>query len=436
MFNKKKMLVSFVAAVMALSVLSGCGKNESKENNKTSETTSATTVQESPQPGQDSNENENLKAPVEGAPFNIKETGATENMLIRSILREGNQARIASKIQYAIDNPKEMTNIVYLGDSITAGSSASSSNQYTNQFTRWWEDNVSYFAKPVNAGIGATDTYLAVHRAERDVLSQDPDIIFIEFINDADTDFYKKAMESLVRKCLAYESQPAVILVEMTMEDGTCPQRVHTQIAEHYDLPVISYHDAVLPEITAGNFTWRDISPDNIHPNDAGHKLLGQLLSNYIQSVKDNLANIDMTVTTELPEAITGDKYAEASVANRDTAEVTVTDEGAFTNKPSFYQNFTNGWGTTTGGSITFEVEAKNLGMVYNKNVDGTFGMVEIYVDGEKIKTIDADFTGGWGSYACMEEFYQSDEKAKHTVTITVADTGKTNFDIYSLLIS
>lgn len=433
-----KRLIALLAALsLSVTMLAGCGNDnkDKKEETTTTTTTTAASGDENKTPDDNGKEESDLKAPVADAPFDIK-NGPTENMMTRSILREGNLARLASKLQYALDNKKEYTNVVFVGDSITAGSSAASSNQYVNQFTRWWEENISFYVNTTNAGIGATDTYLAVHRAERDVLSKDPDIIFIEFINDANNDFYKTAMDSLVRKCLAYESQPAVILVEMTMEDGTCPQGVHTEIAEYYDIPVISYHDAVLPEIAAGNFTWKDISPDNIHPNDAGHKMLAQLLENFITVVKDDLANIDKTIDTEIPEAAMGDKYANAIVANRDSAEVTVVDEGSFTDKPSFYQNFTNGWGTTTGGTITFEVEAKNIGMVYNKNVSGTFGIAKILVDGVEVKTINADFPGGWGSYACMEEFYASDETAKHTVTIEIGDTGKTNFDIYSLLIS
>ena len=429
----KKIIALLAALSLSVTMLAGCGNDDSKKEETT--TTTVASGDENSTPDDSDKEEDKLKAPVADAPIDIK-NGATENMLIRSVFRKGDLSRLASKLQYALDNKKEMTNIVFLGDSITAGSSAASSNQYVNQFARWWEENISFYVNVVNAGIGATDTYLAVHRAERDVLSNDPDIIFIEFINDANNSFYKTAMDSLVRKCLSYESQPAVILVEMTMEDGTCPQEVHTQIAEHYDIPVISYHDAVLPEIQAGNLTWREISPDNIHPNDAGHKLLAQLLKNFITEVRDDLSNIDQTIKTEIPEAAMGDKYADAIVANRDSAEVVVTDEGTFTETPSFYQNFTKGWGTTTGGTITFEVEAKNIGMVYNKNVSGTYGIAKITVDGVEVKTINADFPGGWGSYACMEEFFAGDEKAKHTVTIEIGDTGKTNFDIYSLLIS
>lgn len=449
-YSLRSALAVAAAVVLTFStaMLSGCGKNDSSsESSGSSDGSSQTTAENDSSSQTDDSESssddgsqqggaEDLKAPVADGKIEMKDL-PTENMVTRSVLREGDKSRLAAKLKKATSGDKEMFKICYLGDSITAGSSASSSNQYTNVLKSWMVDNVSYYIECQNAGIGATDSYLAVHRAQRDVLDNQPEIIFIEFINDTDNDFYKAAMDSLVRKCLSAENAPAVILVEMTMEDGTCPQNIHSQIAETYDLPVISYHDAVLPEVQAGNIQWKDISPDNIHPNDDGHKMLGKLLVSYIDSVIKDLDNIDTdNISTELPESPTGDVYANAQLANRDSETVNVTDEGTFTESVDFQSYFNKGWGTRSGGSMTFEVEARNIGFVYNKNVDGTYGSIVVNVDGEDVKTINGDFPGGWGSYACSEEVYSSDETAKHTVTVTVIDGDKQNFDIYSMLIS
>lgn len=440
----KKLLAICAAVMLTLSVMTGCSKddaassdNGSSQNSSSQAETSAADSSEADTSTDDSKPegDPNLKAPVADGPIDAHD-GPTDNMLTRSILREGDTSRLVAKLKRATDGNKEITKICYLGDSITAGSVASSNNQYTNRFTRWFEDNVSYYVDSQNAGIGATDSYLAVHRAERDVLAYEPDIIFIEFINDADNDFYKSAMDSLVRKCLAAENAPAVILIEMTMEDGTCPQNVHSQIGEAYDLPVISYHDAVLPEVEAGNISWKSISPDNIHPNDDGHVMLGKMLINYVKGVYEKMDTLSDEITTELPESPTGDVFANATLVNRDSDVINVTDEGGFTEAPAFQGYFSNGWGTTSGGTMTFEVEARNIGLVYNKNVDGTYGTAAISVDGGEAKMINADFPGGWGSYACSEQVYTSDATAKHTVTITILDGDKQNFDIYSLLIS
>ena len=103
--------------------------------------------------------------------------------------------------------------------------------------------------------------------------------------------------------------------------------------------------------------------------------------------------------------------------------------------RPAF-QKFTDGWGTTTGGTIKFEITAKNIGMIYYMTVDGQSGVAAVKVDGEDVATINADFTSGWGNYAKAQQIYSSDEVATHTVEVTVVDDAKPNFQILNWLIS
>ncbi len=127
-----------------------------------------------------------------------------------------------------------------------------STNQYVNQFKSWWEENISFYVDVTNAGIGATDSYIGVHRAQRDALEAKPDIIVIEFINDADDEFYESCMDSLVRMCLEQDNNPAVMILEPSTElGGTSPQAAHLKVAQAYNIPMISYHDAVMPEMLA-----------------------------------------------------------------------------------------------------------------------------------------------------------------------------------------
>ena len=286
-----------------------------------------------------------------------------------------------------------------------------------------------------NAGIGATDSYLAVHRVDEEVLSQEPDIIFIEFINDVDNDFYKSTMDSLVRKCLSAKNDPAVIMIEMTMEDGTCPQNVHSEIGLKYNIPIISYHDAVLPEVEAGNIAWKDISPDNIHPNDVGHRMLGEMLVRFMSNMVDNIDSYstDVTPFDGSIESPTGDKYHDATLADMESDLITVTENDGFENNANpwnFQQNLT----CENGGTATFELEFRNLGMLYYMTTDGKSGIASVTVDGEPVADLNADFTGGWGDYAKNQELVSFDEKAVHTVTVTVPEGKK--FGILRWMIS
>ena len=407
----KQAMAVLVSATLTTGILAGCGTS----NNKSIDSVSSDSV---------------LSEPVDIT------KGATEKMLERSILFEGNTSRIAEKINNALENPKKITKICFLGDSITQGSCAENyQNQYVNRFHTWWKENFGPYVEVTNAGIGATESYLGVHRVQRDVLDLKPDIIFIEFINDSNDDFYKTSMDSLVRKCLSLENNPAVIMIEMTMDTGVSAQEVHSEIAKAYGVPVISYHDAVMPEIESGSIKWADISPDNIHPNDIGHGMLAEMIENFIIRVKDKLPSLDKTSKAFDADSPTEDKYHDARLADRNSNEVKLINEGNFTETVSF-QKFNAGWGTSGGGSAEFEMEFKNLGILYLKTTDGQSADVTITVDGEEVMPISGDFPGGWGDYLKSDEIYVSDKKAKHRVKISVDEGEAKNFKIISWLLS
>ncbi|MFT3951482.1 MAG: SGNH/GDSL hydrolase family protein [Oscillospiraceae bacterium] len=421
----KKILAMLSSGVLAAAMLGACGSSDSSDGDASKAGTTAATTTTAVT---------TAAAPASATPIDISQ-GPTEAMYTRSVLNAGDTTRLQAKMNAALADKKHMTNIAFIGGSITQGSSASTENQYTNRVIDWWEDNISIYVAPIYAGIGATDSYIGVHRVDADVLAKNPDIIFIEFsVNDTDTTLNKLTYDSLVRKCLNAENHPAVVLVCMTQDNGTSLQEVHAEIGKAYNLPMISYHDAIMPEIQAGSLSWKSISDDNIHPNNNGHPVLAKLITHYFDGV---LSGIDSTVT-EAPAfttpAVTGDLYANATMGNQNTGNVTVTDRGTFTDDVAF-QTFTGGWGTTTGGSIKFEVNARNIGMIYLESINGDMGVAQVYVDGTLSKTIDAAFPNGWGNYAQGAEVYTSSAAAKHTVEVKVTGDIK-GFQIISLLLS
>lgn len=450
----KKILAMTVALCMSCFVFAGCGDGSSSEDPKSKAETASSgtaaegedTPDESAAQGEEQGGTEDdspsakllAEYPVNDGAYDVSQ-GATENMLARAVLNKGDTSRLAEKIDHALNNPKETTKICFLGDSITAGSGANSStNQYVNQVKTWWEENVSFYVDVTNAGIGATDSYAGVHRAQRDCVSLGADIIVIEFINDLDDDFYASCMDSLVRMCLAQENNPAVIILEPSCEGGSSPQNAHLKVAQGYNIPMISYHDAVIPEIDAGNFTWADISPDNVHPNDAGHIIMAQCITDMWGKIKDNIANEEKVSTPfdAATEAPAGNPFENASLGGRDTSDTVKTvDEGTFTEEASF-QKFTGGWGTKEGGSATFEITAKNIGMLYMKVTSGEQGTLAVTVDDGDPVLIDGNFPNGWGNYAKADPIFTSDETATHTVKVEVVEGDAQAFQILNWLIS
>ncbi len=359
-------------------------------------------------------------------------------MTERFVFNKGSLARLSARLAYAKDilkNGAPPLKIAFLGDSITAGSCAyEPENRYTACVERWFEERFGKGAAVFkNAGIGATDSYLAVHRADTDVFAFEPDIIFIEFINDSDTDFYKASMDSLLRKCLSRPNSPAVVMLEMTLDDGTCPQAAHSVAGRLYGVPMLSYHDVIIPEVQSGRVVWSDISPDNIHPNDKGHRMLGGFITDFLSDVADSAEDFGETQPFDLAavKSPTGDKYAHAFLAGKSSAALKTLAAEGFEGETSI-SGFADGWRTENGGRLVFETEFANLGILYGMMTGGG-ASAEISVDGKTVGTLDSDFTGGWGDYGKNEELVCFAEKGVHTVEIAVS-SGR--FELLRLMLS
>ena len=375
--------------------------------------------------------------------------GMTEDMLARSIHFLGDTSRLASKLKKARDDNTSDLNIVFLGDSITAGSTTSKPEYaFVNRVKTWCRNNISKNTNVTNSGIGATNSYLGVHRLERDVFAYSPDIIFVEFINDTGDQFYKATMESLIRRCLAYENDPAVILIEMSLDGGGNAQDLHDPSAEYYGVPVLSYHDAITPEISEGNISFRSsdsnpantdgLSPDGTHPNDLGHLMVFQMIRDFLEStLNETAAPETVTPFDASSDSITGDIYKNAKISDRTTDDYSIVSSEGFEDASTAWY-FPNGWSASQdGATITFKMEFQNLGMLYYKTTDKKTGIAHIVIDGEDITDVNGDFPNGWGDYAASTELYRSDKSTEHTVTVTIkGDDTRQRFEILGWLIS
>lgn len=409
--------IALLTAAMLLLSAAGCGKKEDSQ------------MQDSSSQSAWSMADPSLNLPT----LNLGHT--TEDMIRRAVVNPGNTARLADAMKRA--QAGEKITIGTIGGSITQGTAASTTDErYANRALQWW---AKAFPKAqldfVNAGIGATDSYIGVHRVDADLLSKQPDVVIVEFsVNDTDAALNLQTYDSLVRKILQAENHPAVILLFTTQEDGTSLQDTHMQIGSSYNLPMISYKNAVLPEIEAGKFTWKDISPDNIHPNSVGHGIIGELLWSYFNSVYAKLDQIDTSDLTFTAPPVTRDLYAKGQLLDSKTL-TPKTMQGFEQAKVS--NQFPNDWTTKEGGELTFEVTGSNIGVLYYKTVDGKSGQYCVYVDDRLIQVLDGDFTGGWGTYAQAQQVYTSDTPSTHTVTIKQLEgTDLTQFTVLGLLVS
>lgn len=364
----------------------------------------------------------------------------TEDMYQRAVaFQQGDLTRLAAVMRRA--QAGEDITVGVIGGSITEGYSASNRNRssYACHMRNWWQERFPQSAVDyVNAGIGGTSSYLGVHRVQEDLLDYEPDFVIVEFsVNDGANNFYKRSYDNLLRRILLDENAPALLLLFTTQENGTSAQVNDALLGFGYELPMISYGNAVLPAIEAGEFTWKDISPDNIHPNDRGHAVIGELLYRYLNDVYARLEEIPEEVTPFTAPAQTKERYMEGRIL--DASSLTPVSAGSFTDTQSgWYFPYEDYWYTETGEeSIVFEIEASNIGLLYQRDVDDTFGVYDVYIDGEYVRSLNGNFVNGWGNSMETEELYISDEKRLHRVEVRRnPDSAGKKFTVIGWLVS
>lgn len=334
--------------------------------------------------------------------------------------------------------------IACIGGSITQGTISKGSSDselsfkksYADIFFEWWTDTFPDAEfEFVNAGIGGTDSYLGVHRVQRDVLDYEPDLVLVEFsVNDEDSLFYKKTYDNLVRKILLSESSPAVMLLYMGQTNGATAQGNHVFVGFNYKLPMLSYTSLINDMMEQKVYTKEQLSGDEVHPSALGHAITGEILWKYLNNVYADLDSYGEPEKFDMA-AVMKESYIDADII--DSADADVVSMGDFEKKRVCTQ-FPYGWECNEGeGNLEIRASFKNLGILYYATIDGKSGQYDIYIDGEPAGTIDADFSGGWGNAIKAKQVYTSDDTAEHVITIKKSpeSTGEL-FDLLGLLVS
>ncbi len=355
---------------------------------------------------------------------------------------QGDLSRLAQVIRKAQAGGE--INIGFLGGSITEGRGAANVQDcYVSQVYKWW-----YEAFPlaqinvINAGVGGTSSYLGVHRVDAELLVHKPDLVFMEFaVNDTFTEFCMNSYENLIRKILMSESNPALVLLFATNAVGDSSQAVQAALGQYYDLPMISYGKAVTPEVEAGSFTWFQIAEDIVHPNNMGHSIFAGLITTYLEDLCAKLDTIEVDAARlqqyELPEPVTMQVYQNAHIEN--AATITPLEVLGY-DVYDFNYHFGDNWYSMQDGSyISFVVEASNIGILYQRTVEGTFGQYDVYIDDQYVKTLDGNYVEFYGTETEAEELFASPDggKAYHVIKIVKNPASfNTDFVIIGLLVS
>lgn len=356
------------------------------------------------------------------------------------IVFHGNTQRIAKVLKKAEN--KEAITLAYLGGSITQGSLSSSPETcYAAMTTKWWREQypqteITY----VNGGIGGTTSQFGAARVDSDILAHEPDFVVIEFsVNDDNNLFFRETYEGLVRKIYSYKTAPAVLLVHnIFYEDGRNAQDQHETVGRYYNLPCVSMKTSVYQAIAHGKIAVRDVTPDDLHPNDTGHALLANLITNFLEKVqKEDLPAVTDTkrAAEELPKPITANAYQNSVRYQNYNAKPELNGFVADTAEQQYLSDvFKRGFiGKKAGDSICFEVEGTGIAVQYRKSVKHPACVAKVVLDGDETTamTLDGNFDETWGDCLYITTVAKHAEEKKHRVEITVTEGDETMVPFY-----
>jgi lysophospholipase L1-like esterase len=341
-----------------------------------------------------------------------------EHILARSLVSMGDTARLQHVLAKARRNEEVV--VAVIGGSITAGAAASKvENRYGNLVARWWQETFPQAQiRFINAGIGATGSNLGAHRAPSQLLSHNPDLVVAEYaVNDPNSQDAAETLEGLTRQILKLPNQPAVMLLYTMNNAGGNAQEWHSKIGEHYGLPMVSFRDALWPEIEAQRMKWEDVEGDIVHPNDRGHAYCATFITNVLSKVLADLpVDAALSPIPPVPAPLISDLFEFTSFANADVL-VPVANTGWMDGD---MWPFGKTWEATEPGSnLEFRVQGTEVSVAFWR-IKGDMGRARAQVDDAPPVTLEGWFDADWGGYSNYQMVARDLPPGPHTLRIEV----------------
>jgi hypothetical protein len=367
-------------------------------------------------------------------------------MITKSLLSKGNNQRLKAAMDKA-ERGEDVT-IAYIGGSITQGAGAKpihthsyayqSYLKFREMFGKEEGKNVHF----VKAGVGGTPSELGLIRYERDILRDgkvEPDVVIVEFaVNDAGDETNGICYESLCLKILASRNKPAVILLFSVFENDWNLQDRLSPVGKHYDLPMVSVKDAVVEQFRLtkeeGNIiTKRQFFYDIYHPTNDGHTLMADCLTYLFSETKKSISDQEDITIDKSP--VIGNCFKDVQLLDRkdnridakinmggfwetdDELQMVEMDANPF-GTPQFPNNWMH---TASSGNESFKmtINSRSLILVLKDSGNSEFGIADIFVDGQQIKTADPHEVNWTHCNAVI--LYQEKACREHQVEIKMA---------------
>ena len=317
-----------------------------------------------------------------------------------ALVNSGDHYRIKRAMEKAVRG--EDLCIAFLGGSITEGySSSRHENCYAARIFSWWEKSFPGSSmRYVNAGIGGTGSDYGAARAQRDVLSEKPDVVFVDFsVNDAADEYCQECYEGLLRKLLRSESAPAVVLIHfIKYDDASTAEEQHLALGKRYGLPCLSIRSSLYALIRSGEIEAESITADGLHPNDEGHRRIAEYVNAFLEEVKKEEEG---GTETEMPAALTANAWEDAELWQNGNSAPELRGFKADKKEKEYpSDHFRGGWtGRKAGDEILFRFRGSELAVQFRRTVKRPAPLAAAILDGDESRPfiLDANFDYDWG---------------------------------------
>jgi acyl-CoA thioesterase-1 len=357
----------------------------------------------------------------------------SDSILARSVANAGNDYRLSRF--FAKSLRMNQVKLGFIGGSITGGAQATDPARRFSTLLKSFLGKMFTNATftEINAGIGATNSRFACSRVQDDLLAGDPDLIVLEFaVNDdhADPATTIRTMEGLIRQCLKNPDVPVILFQTMDSVGNHVNHIIQDSLARHYGLPVVSYHDALRPLIESKVLAWRDLSPDQVHPNDQGHLACAYLLYAFLKQ-RFEAANSNPNPPLPVASVLADSLYENAAIIKSGDTVIRLDSSGGWSALEAEHQRV-NLVSMVQGDKLTLHSRAREVTLMYQftKTLDAK---VEIAMDGSVLDTLDNHFEADWGGgFLKPKRIYIDSGAGEHTLVLSNLTGGE--FDIKYVL--
>lgn len=300
---------------------------------------------------------------------------------------------------YKLKNNKKL-NIGYFGGSITEGAGASDPSKcWRSITTQWFRDTYpDCEINEIMAAIGGTGSDLGAYRCEKDLLSGDPDLVFLEFsCNDAEDPFLPivNNVESIYRKIWTKNPAAEIIVIYTmikSMDEDMAAGKViesraaHMAAALYYgNIMQIDMGEILRRKVHLSGGDWNTYTVDTVHPNDEGYRIYADaVISRLNEALSGDVTEI---INRALPKSLFGERsYVGAHLVDAKKAEFSegwrFVESSLCERYPHYYEAL------TPGAALEYNFTGIRIGLYWMMAKDS--GDIEYSIDGGEWKSVSS----------------------------------------------